>query len=144
MTAKLYTFKPRTRTKKERVESVAQISNMSIFHDVQEDVLGEWQRAAVRDQLNEYISSKLPVKLRVQDYDNLNALSEIEQKLGMKVASFYPGTTPSNPAGWMAAFHRGKEVFATPQMISEIASRSMNIVLCVSFEKTLRSLGRSK
>lgn len=140
MSAKVYQFKPRNKSQAEITED---LSNARIFQDVQEDVLGEWQRAATRDQLNEYISSKLPSKLKITNYEDLNTIAKIEQKLGMKVASFYPGTTAANQAGWMAVFHRGSEAFSTPQMASEAMCRSMNIVLCVSFEKTLKTLGRS-
>jgi hypothetical protein len=150
VTAKVYQFKSREdkkpRTKKQPPDVFAK-TNMDIFKEVTDDVLGEWSRAAARDQLNEYIGSKIPAKARLKtdaEYiKNLNALSMIEQKLDMKVALFYPGCTAANPIGWMAAFHRGKEVFTTvPDMASEGHARSMNLVLSIAFLATLKSLGR--
>jgi hypothetical protein len=103
--------------------------------------------AAGRDQLNEFIGGKLPAKARLKNdaeyIKNLNALSMVEQNLDMKVAVFYPGCTSANPIGWMAAHHRGKEVFCCPpDMASEGHARSMNIVLSIAFSATLKSLGR--
>lgn len=141
MTAKIYQFKLPPK------DPVAEKSIRDIYADVFEDVLGEWQRAAQYDQLNEYIASKLPTKLRkgtVPNYiDDLNRLSKVEQKLGISATVFGPGGTSSNPIGWMAAFQRGDELYATsPDMASEAGARAMNIVLCLSFEKTLKTLNR--
>ncbi len=141
MTAKIYQFKIPPK------DPVVEKSNREIYADVFEDVLGEWQRSALRDQLNEYIASKLPPKFRkgtVPNYVNdLDRLSKLEQKLGISVTVFGPGGTTSNPIGFMAAFQRGDELYATsPDMASESSARAMNIVLCLSFDKTLKSLNR--
>ena len=122
-------------------------TNHDIFSEVTEDVLGEWQRYAVQNRLSEYVSGKLPARVRgpvLSDYvNNLNLLSETEQKLGMKVAIFYPGCTLNNTYGWLVAFHRGKEIFSTPpDMATEAIARALNIVLYVSFIETLHTLGR--
>lgn len=123
-------------------------TNHDIFQDVTEEILTEWQQAAVNNRLSEYITKKLPAHARGPkhtDYVNdLNAIATVEQKLGMKVAIFSPGTTRNNTYGWLVAFHRGKEIFSTPpDMASEGMARALNILLCVCFERTLKSLGRA-
>jgi hypothetical protein len=134
------------RTKKQPPDVFAK-SNMEIFKEVMDDVLGEWQFNAVKNGIDRYIERTIPRDARCvegTDYVNdLNSLSSVELKLKMKVAVFYPGCTSNNQAGWIAAFHRDKDVFMTPpDMASEGYARAMNIVLFVAFEKTLKSLGR--
>ena len=64
-------------------------SNHEIFQEVHEDVIGEWQRYAVKNRLNEFILSKLPGNKRAHalaDYvSDLNVLSIVEQKLGLSM-----------------------------------------------------------
>jgi len=145
MTAKVYQFKRPTRDPKQP-PSVEIKSNHDIFRDVLDDVLGEWQQAAVRDKLDTYIIEKLPPKMKVKGriLDDINLLSRVEKKLELRTAVFSPGTGSGNPLGWLAAFHRGTEIFATPpDMASEAAARALNIVLAVSLERTLKTLGRT-
>ena len=151
MTAKVYEFKSRESRKpqtKKQPPTVFAKTNSDIYRDVMEDVLGEWQTAAGRDQLNEYIIKKIPASARAAtktDYVvDLNALSFAEQKLKMKVAIFYPGCTPANKIGWLAAFHKDKETFTTPpDMASEGYARAICIILCVEFDKHMKTLGRT-
>jgi|SRR5271157_14967 len=150
MTAKVYQFrskedrKPKT---KKQPPTVFEKSNMDIFRDVMDDVLGEWQAAAGRDQLNEYIIKKIPAVVRSSprtDYvKDITELSCVEQRLQMKIAIFYPGCTTGNKIGWLAAFHINKEIFATPpDMASEGYARAICIVLFVEFSRHMKSLGR--
>lgn len=151
MSGKVIPFKkPAVKTSKKEKSSVLvnAKTNFEIFQDTQEDVLGEWQHYAARNQLNDYIASKLPSMAKGPKGSNyvgdLNVLSNIEQKLDMKVAMFYPGASYSNTVGWLAAFHRGKEIFSTPpDMASEGYARAMNIVLHVTFEYHMKTLGRA-
>lgn len=133
--------------KEQQKSLVRKKSNFDIFADVTEEVLGEWQRYAVQDRLSEFVSLKLPAQLRGAITRNfsgdLNVISELEQKLGMKVAVFYPGCNPSNIYGWQAMFHRDKEIFGTPpDMASEATARALNVTLYITFIETLHSLGR--
>jgi hypothetical protein len=150
MTAKVIQFKSKEdrkpRTKKQPPDIFAKTDN-DIYRDTLEDVLGEWQAAAARDQINEYIASKLPSSVKMKDdmdyINNLNALSMIEQKLKMRLGIFYPGCTTANKIGWIAAFHIGKVAYTTPpDMASEGYARAICIVLFVTFEKHMKSLGR--
>ena len=119
-----------------------------VFYDVFDDIIGDWQRFAVRNRLNEYIISKLPFFLKgppSTDYiSDLNALSAIELKLDIKVALFWPGTTTANPIGWIAGFHKDGKIFTTPaDMSSEGYARALNILLYMGLENQLRSLSGS-
>ena len=122
-------------------------TNAEIFQEVVEDILGDWQRHAIKNQLNEYVASKLPSHIRGplgSDYVNdLNACAAVEQRIGMKISIFMPGCIPQNPIGWLVAFHRNNEIFSTPaDMVSEANARALNILLYMNFEFHMKSLGR--
>lgn len=152
MTAKVYEFKkpdggkPHHR-KTDVPDTVKSKTNAEIFQDTQEDILGDWQRHAVKNQLREYFESKLPISVCQSpgaDYINdLTVLASTEQRLEMKVVVFSPGATPNNLYGWLAAFHHNKEIFSTPpDMASEANARALNILLYLAFTRHMHSLGR--
>lgn len=139
--------KPHQRVADILVDTTAQKTNSEIFNDVYQDVIGNWQRFAQRNHLNEFIRDSLPAKAHGpegEDYVNdLNVISKVEQKLDIRVSIFYPGCTTTNPLGWLVVFHRGTEIFSTPpDMVSEANARALNIVLYLAFEATMKTLGR--
>lgn len=116
-----------------------------LFQDVIEEVLVEWQAAAVKNKLNEYIFSKLPAKVRppigTDCVNDLNVISQVEQKMGIKVGVFCPEATPQNPYGWITAFHIDGHIFSTPpDMSSEANARAMNLVLYTVFTNQVKAL----
>lgn len=116
-----------------------------IFDDVYCDIIDQWQAYAAKNKLNEFIRNKISVPARGPvgaDYvGDLNVLSDVERKLGMKVAVFYPDTTTQNPHGWLVGFHYDTEVYsAPPLMASEAYARALNILLYVGLEDQLKKL----
>ena len=123
------------------------MTNTEIFDTVYEEIIYKWQDSAAKNSLNKYIRSRIPPHVRGlkhSDYvGDLNVISVIEQKLGMKVIVFYPECTPTNSHGWLVGFHRGKDVFsAPPHMATEAYARSLNIVLYLAFEAQMKKLMR--
>lgn len=154
MTAKVISFatvkkKERPLAKPDPAAPKRLLTTEQIFNDCYENLMGDWQAAAARNKLSEFIERKLPKHVRSSseqaDYVNdLNVISGVERRLGMKVSVFYPECTHQNPYGWIAAFHRGKEVFSTaPDMATEAAARALNILLCLALEDQLKRLGRA-
>lgn len=156
MTAKVFDFsaaakkKGEHEPKPEKGEPVKRLlTTGEIFEDAYDNLLPDWQLAALKNQLSEFIERKIPKYARSSDeqadyVNDLNVISAVERRLGMKVAVFYPECTFSNPYGWLAAFHRGKEVFTTsPEMATEAAARALNILLYLAFEDQLKRLGRA-
>jgi hypothetical protein len=141
--AKIIPFKAKkTRVKKKNLApTTTSKSNVEIFRDVLDDVLGKWQEKATKNELESYLASVIQSKKKIKSIHDLNALSKIERDLEIKVAIFYPGCTSSTQLGWMAAFHVGKETYCTPSdMASESYARTINIILYVTFEKTLKTM----
>lgn len=119
---------------------------LDVFLDCRDDIIGEWQRNAVQNNLNEYFFSKLPHNARPPKnsdcVNSLDILGSIEQKLEMIVASFYPGGTPNNVYGYLAAFTFKGEIYTTPpDIMSEANARAMNVLFYLSFIKQMESLG---
>lgn len=152
MSAEIIPFKPRNRKqgqdKKDPAPTSRPPSDIEIFTDVLNDVMGEWQTAAIANGLSEYICSKIPSYARgpkSSDYvGDLNVISSVETKLELSPSIFAPGATPANAVGWLVTFRLTEEVLAsTPPMVTEAMARALNIVLAVSFEKQKKLLGRS-
>lgn len=146
--ADILSFKVAHAKKIQSKRSSAIKSDAEVFTDCFEDITGEWQSAAAKNRLNEFILSKLPAFMhgpKNTDYlTDLTILSSIEQRLDLKVALFWPSCTSANPIGWIAGFHANGSIFTTPtDMVSEAVARAMNILLYLSFEYHLKSLGRS-
>lgn len=147
MTAKVYQFTPRPLEVGVLAPGVPpeHQTPSEVFIVLNETIQGEWAAHAARNRLKEYFESKLPANARGQkgtDYLNdLNALSNVEQRLDMEVLVFYPRCTPSNPYGFLAGFHIGEEIFSTPPDISsEANARALNILLYLALTRHLRSL----
>jgi len=116
-----------------------------IFTEVYEKVVGRWEEYAIKNRLSEYVEARLPKFARAiapSDYINdLNTISNVEQRLGMKVVVFSPGTATFNSHGWLAGFHRGTDIFSTPPgMVSEANARALNILLWLEFEDAMKGV----
>lgn len=115
-------------------------SRQEIFEQVSSDTIADWQRYATKNRLNEFILSKLPAYTAVAstDYDfvnDLNLLSSIEQRLGLAVIMYYPGTSDDNAHGWSAAFNYDSELFSmSVTMPNESSARALNILLYQAFK----------
>jgi len=148
MTAKIYNFSnPRGRDAASVSQSADVQSNEEIFMDTYNDVIYDWESHARRNRLNEFIHSRVSLDVYVDPSadlaGDLNALSDIEQRLHMITGVFSPNSTKNNPFGWLAAFYTDDDIFATPpDMASEATARAMNILLFISYERHLKSLGR--
>jgi len=121
------------------------LTNAEIFADAYEDVIGEWEAAARKGLLNEYIQDNVPPPARahhpVSYVTDLSTIVEVERRLDMCVAIFSPGATFNNPNGWIAAFHHDKDVFSTPpDVVSEPLARALNVLLYLRYSSLLRRL----
>ena len=146
MTDKIIPFERRPR-KEETAPPAAKraLTNAEVFADAYEDVMGEWEAAARKGLLNEYIQDNVPAPARahhpISYVTDLSTIAEVERRLDLTVAVFAPGATFSNPEGWLAAFHHDKDVFSTPpHMVSEPLARALNVLLYLRYSSLLRRL----
>jgi hypothetical protein len=143
MTAKIISFD----AKKKKEPVPPELSLLELYQDTMDEVLGQWQHAASIDQLNEYITSKIPAKFRNGEHDyvgNLNSLARIELLLDMNVVVYYPTCTKANLVGWLASFRIKNNIFASPpDMATEGYARAINIILYIVFKHHLKTLKRT-
>jgi hypothetical protein len=139
--------RPKKTPMEQQQKLVEQKSNEDIYLDVVEDVIGEWQVAASKNRLNDYIKKQLPdFALGKRNASYLNSLDDIagvEEKLNLSIAIVSPGVDPSI-SGWAASFYIGKQAFSIPGiMANECGARAFNVLVYIKFILTLKSLGRT-
>jgi hypothetical protein len=98
-----------------------------------------WERFARGNQLNDFFISNLPsyAQPSVNYLEDLNALSGIEQKIGLEPQVCAPGVSPDNALGWIAAFRVNGAMVATPFMPTEQYARCFNILLFLKLKREL-------
>jgi hypothetical protein len=114
-----------------------------LYADAVDDVLCLWQSAISVDRLNELFLTEIKSKLKLNvenSIEDLNFLSSIEAQLGMKIVIFWPETTNSNRAGWIAGFEINEGAFATPEFASENYARAFNILLFLHLSAIIKSV----
>lgn len=122
-------------------------TSKEVFGEVSLNVMEDWTHYAGANRLNMYIASRLTALTKGpadSDYANdLNAISLVEQRLQLAYEVVAPGFGSNTSEGWVASFQRGSETFTVPTyMASEAAARALNVVLYVSFDIQMKSLGR--
>lgn len=123
------------------------ITNQDIAQDVYERVMQQWEEAAAKNRLNDFIESKIPSYARGADkadyVGDLNVVAGVEQKLGMKITMCYPAVTQSNPNGWIVGFHRENEAFSVaPDFASEASTRALAILVFLGVEFKMKKMKR--
>ena len=124
------------------------ITNQDVFREVNERVLDQWEKYAALNKLNAFIHSKIPAFARGAanaDYLNdLNVISDVEQKLGMRVIMLYPDVVMSdNQHNWLVGFKRGIDVYSTSVTgSSEAHARTLNVLLYLGLEFKLKKMNR--
>ncbi|MEM2159477.1 MAG: hypothetical protein QXN55_00830 [Candidatus Nitrosotenuis sp.] len=115
-----------------------------LYADAIDDVLSLWQSAISADRLNELFLSEVSPKVKLKNVENsiedLNFLSSVEAQLGMKIVIFWPETTNSNRAGWIAGFELSEGAFATPELASENYARAFNVLLFLRLKLIISSV----
>lgn len=121
------------------------VSLQEVAFDSVDFLLGEWEKHVRKNSLNKYFITSLPSFIdqdtRVNFMKDLTLLSEIEIKLGLSIAVFFPGTIEASQIGWIVRFKvEDQEVF-TPDMGSECYARAFAILLYLKVKGTARDLG---
>lgn len=124
------------KAKKQKTEIEKQ-NNINQTQQIINRVVAEWEYYYHSGKIKELFSSKLNIK--PENVLDLNIISLKEKELGMEVALFYPKTLPTNQNGFIAGFNHEKYALATPEMISEIDARLLNIFLFLEISNLEKS-----
>jgi hypothetical protein len=120
------------------------ISVIEVIASVTADLLVDWQSAAHRNKLSEYVSSALQGFLPHHFFDtfNLSFLAECETKIGLYPAVFAPQMLANNQLGWVSGFHlKTGERVSTPEMVTENMARAFSIILFLKLKQEFQQLG---
>jgi hypothetical protein len=125
-------------------KAMAKPSLEQLIADCSEDLLGNWERFARNNRLNQFFISSVPtwVNQHINYLDNLTELSQLEIKVGLEPQVVSPGFTTEN-LGWIAAFRINGKVVSSPFMISECYARCFNVLMYLKLKRELVTNGIS-
>ena len=133
--AEIFTFTPRPKPTPPSITALAQLCS--------DEILGHWEKFAQNNRLNDHFISCVPAWAQpsVNYLEDLNALSVVEQKIGLDPQVIAPGFSPDNALGWIAAFRLNGIIVATPFMVNEGYARCFNILLYLKLKRDLVTHG---
>jgi len=104
-----------------------------IIAEAAEYLLGEWEKMARHNRLNDYFKCALPLIIdsasKVNYMSDLTEVSMLELKLDMFPMMFSPGTRDRKQLGWVVSFKLGAHTIDTPELASEAYARCFGLLL---------------
>lgn len=101
--------------------------------DALDFLLGDWERYARQNKLNDYFKTSLPGQIGQESTVNfmadLTQVANIEHNIGLLPMVFAPGTGSAVQRGWVVQFKLCEELVQTPDMASETYARTFAILL---------------
>lgn len=96
-------------------------------------LLGEWEKMARHNRLNDYFKRALPNLIDYGSKTNfmadITAVAGLEMNLGLFPTMFAPGTRDPKQLGWCVAFKVGDYLCVTPELAGEAYARCFSILL---------------
>lgn len=113
------------------------IQELSIF--CIEEISKNWEYYAKNNRLNDYFISNTPNwgQENINYLYDLNALSNIEQKIKLEPNICAPGFENVNSLGWVASFKMNEIILITPFMPAETYARAFLILLFLKLKREI-------
>ena len=137
MDAKIYSL---SGWKKSRPPKPKPVTTEDIFEEVVEILQSDWMKYATNNKLNEFFLSKLPSHFKpaaqCDIVNDLNELSNIENRMGMKIVLHWP---TQEILGWVAGFEISDVVFIPLKsgFATEANMRAFNILTFFIFSNRI-------
>lgn len=115
-----------------------------LMDQISENLLDDWERMIRVGKINDYVRAALPLSAAADSVNylgDLNALSNIEIKLGVSPMIFFPGTAYPEQLGWIIQLNLGKHLLRTPELASEASARAFGILLYLRAKHEAQNLG---
>lgn len=113
--------------------------------DAVDFLLGDWEKMARSNRLNDYFKSSLPSLIdqetRVNFMSDLNEIAKLELKLDLFPMIFFPGTTRQEQLGWVVQFKVDDDTICTPEMASECYARCFGVLLYLKVKRAALDAG---
>lgn len=141
--AEVIDFTARRQAKNAEQKNAPTILQLTV--DAVDFLLGDWEKMARSNRLNDYFKSALPSLIdketRVNFMSDLTAVSNLELNLDLFPMIFFPGTTREEQIGWVVQFKVGNDMICTPEMASECYARCFGILLYLRVKRAALDLG---
>lgn len=107
---------------------------------ISDEILDYWTKAAKLNRLNDYFVSCTPSfsQPEINYLEDLNAISGIEQRIGLHPQTMSPEFGIETIPGWVAAFRINAQTIASPFLASEALVRCFNILLFLRLHRDLK------
>lgn len=123
----------------EKQNAKAKITMPTIVADATDFLLGEWEKMARHNRLNDYFKRSLPLLIehgsKINFMSDITEVAKLELNLDLFPIMYSPGTKVSKQMGWIVSFKLGEHVIETPELASEAYARCFGLLL---FLKTKR------
>lgn len=108
-------------------------------------LLGEWEKMARHNRLNDYFKRALPNLIEYGNKTNfmadITAVAGLEMNIDLFPMMFSPGTMNKKQLGWVVSFHIGEHQVATPELANEAYARCFGILLYLKVKRDALSHG---
>jgi hypothetical protein len=111
-------------------------------------LLGDWEKMARNNRLNDYfkrsLSSTIDHGSKVNYMSDLNEIATLELNMELYPMIYFPGTISGQQHGWVVKFKLEKETVSTPELASEAYARCFAILLYLKVKRDAISAGLIK
>ncbi len=136
-------FTARRNKKNEASKKLPTLAEITV--DAVDFLLGDWERMARGNRLNDYFKAALPSfidqETRVNFMSDLNEVAKLELKLDLFPMVFFPGTIGKEQLGWVVQYRVGEELVCSPEMASECYARTFGILLYLKVKRDALGVG---
>lgn len=110
-----------------------QVTMDAVIADSTDFLLGEWEKMARNNRLNDYFKRALPNVIEYGNKTNfmadITAVAGLEMNMSMFPMMFAPGTRDVKQMGWVVSFFLGEHQISTPELANEAYARCFGILL---------------
>jgi len=128
-----------------KVAPPKQVTWEELHSHATEFLLGDWEKMARNNRLNDYFKQSLPNLIDPASKSNymadLNEVAALEMNLEFFPRMFSPGTQHKGQLGWLVQFHLGEGLFGTPELASEPYARCFAILLYLKLKRDALEAG---
>jgi hypothetical protein len=134
-----------TSKRKQKTKESPKVTFEEVVYDTIDDLLGDWERMARKNKLNEFFIAALPSFIDPQSKQNfmkdLNAIADLEKNLHLMLIIHAPGTIEPQQVGWVTQFMIGEHLVSTPDMAAEGYARCFGVLTYVTIKYNAQAVG---
>ena len=134
-----------TSKRKQKTKESPKVTFEEVVYDTIDDLLGDWERMARKNKLNEFFIAALPSFIDPQSKQNfmkdLNAIADLEKNLHLMLVIHAPGTIEPQQVGWVVQFTVRETIVSTPDMATEGYARCFAVLAYITIRYNAQAVG---